>query len=334
MHGSQIIKNNNLRLLNLDLIKIVAMFCVIALHSTYNYIDTTLGMIIYRTSVIAVPLFFLVSGYLVLGKNQINYRYIFNKSVGIIRFVMIITVLVWLFLGTKTLSGLIEITVGCLFQKGKMSVFWYLGAMLFLYSLTPFLNRLLYLHFNLFKIFLITLLLFSNTIFLLNYFDIHIEQNVIQTFRIWNWLLFYCLGGFIKKGGIAFIISPWFVALLLVFNILFQVSNIPFVNSTYCEYFYCSIVVQLLSVFIFIFFLSCKIKSSIFISLLSNLFLPVYTIHMFVIDVLNRIMTHFSCMFDYRGTKALIMMAFTIIISVATSWLIMRIPYLNKIFRI
>ena len=131
---------------NIDLIKIIAMFCVIGLHSTYSYVDTYMGNILYRTSVIAIPLFFMVSGYLVLAKKDVNYNYIFRKCFGIIKYVFLITTVVWIVFGNRTISDYLKTTFGCYLQKGIMGIFWYFGAMLLIYFMTPILNKILYLH--------------------------------------------------------------------------------------------------------------------------------------------------------------------------------------------
>ena len=67
----------NNRNLSIDLIKIIAMLSVVGLHSTCDFINPEkFGManILYRTFVVAIPLFFMVSGFLLLGRKNINYR--------------------------------------------------------------------------------------------------------------------------------------------------------------------------------------------------------------------------------------------------------------------
>ena len=55
------------RNLSIDLVKIVAMCLVVALHTTYGFIKENsfedVSFIIYNLGVIAIPLFFMVSGY-------------------------------------------------------------------------------------------------------------------------------------------------------------------------------------------------------------------------------------------------------------------------------
>lgn len=52
------------RNLSIDLIKVIAMFAVIGLHTSKASEDWRIANIIYETDVVAIPLFFMVSGYL------------------------------------------------------------------------------------------------------------------------------------------------------------------------------------------------------------------------------------------------------------------------------
>ena len=70
------------RNLSIDLIKIIAMLGVVCLHSTHSYINTAIGMVMYSTAVISIPLFFIVSGYLLIGKECIDYQYVIKKMGG------------------------------------------------------------------------------------------------------------------------------------------------------------------------------------------------------------------------------------------------------------
>ena len=63
---------SNQRDLNLDLIKVVAMLGVICLHSTHSYISSnqlSVANVMYESALVSIPLFFMVSGYLLLEKK-------------------------------------------------------------------------------------------------------------------------------------------------------------------------------------------------------------------------------------------------------------------------
>lgn len=69
------------RLLSIDLIKVVAMCEVMCLHTQYAYNETsTLAHFLYISAVVAIPLFFMTSGYLLLGRNNVDYQYAGKKK--------------------------------------------------------------------------------------------------------------------------------------------------------------------------------------------------------------------------------------------------------------
>ena len=87
------------RNLSIDLIKIVAMFGVMCLHSTHSYSihgQLCFADILYESAVVSIPLFFMVSGYLLVGREKIDYKYAIRKVIGIMRFVSIIVFTFWL----------------------------------------------------------------------------------------------------------------------------------------------------------------------------------------------------------------------------------------------
>jgi len=90
------------RNLNIDLLKTIAMFGVICLHTTRMFGENdpnivNLASILYRSAVISIPLFFLVSGYLFMPRHEIDYRYVIKKIGHIIRYVLIVTIMYWFF---------------------------------------------------------------------------------------------------------------------------------------------------------------------------------------------------------------------------------------------
>lgn len=241
----------NKRNLSIDLVKMVAMCCVMCLHTQYNYSsESLLAHILYTSAVVAIPLFFMTSGYLLFGKEQTGYQYVVRKIIGILRFVFIITVCWWLFFGIRHDESFLVATFGSFFQKGGMNVFWYFGAMIIIYALLPALNNLYKNRISLFYLLTVCLLIICSIVFTLNItHGTHIEQHTIQTFRIWDWLLYFNLGGILKR--FKFHVNFCIVLFMFVANYIFQTGTIPYMTTKYCEYFYPSIVVVLLSVALF-----------------------------------------------------------------------------------
>ena len=123
--------------------------------------------------------------------------------------------------------------------------------------------------------------------------------------------------------------SVFFIIALFVLNIVIEEWLCRYIGNEYCEYFYGSVYVQLLSVLVFLYILNIRIRHTRVISELSLLFLPVYTIHIFVISAVNKVLIPFDYWF-----MPLICWLLVSIISVALSYVIMKIPFMKIIFKI
>ena len=89
------------RNINLDLIKVLACIGVVLLHTTMiGFKDTgswNLLAYLYYLGTYSIPLFFMVNGYLLLGKKEITYPYILQKVKWILITVSSWPFIVWLF---------------------------------------------------------------------------------------------------------------------------------------------------------------------------------------------------------------------------------------------
>ena len=200
------------RNLSIDLVKIVAMFGVMCLHSTHSYSipgQLCFADILYESAVVSMPLFFMVSGYLLIGRDNIDYRYVFHKVIGIIRFVSIIVFTFWLARSVYHLQfDFVELFKSLVYpyiQRGQFGVFWYFGAMIILYLLYPAINTLYKCHRHAYYSVLAITLLTSYTMFISNLlmggvFDTcENETTICQTFRIWISISYFMIGGLIHK---------------------------------------------------------------------------------------------------------------------------------------
>ena len=203
--------------------------------------------------------------------------------------------------------------------------------MIIIYSLLPILNDL-YLNKNKsFVLLLIALFVIDNAVFFAN---IYVEGKpfefyIMQPFRIWNWLFYFCLGGYTKT--ISFKIKKRNVTLctilFFVINILFQELLLPYIGSKYCEYFYSSCWVMAFTLSLFLLITSITIVHSKIIELLSNLFLPMYTIHLFVIWFVRD-----HNVLEFGGVICFYLQCS--LLSILLSFMIMKVPYIKSIFKI
>ncbi len=177
----------NYRIQSIDLTKIIAMICVMGLHCAGAFVshdyDNLWGNIVGRISVCAIPLFFMVSGYLLLGRPQSDFRYSLKKSQSIIRFVAICTVgftlIYWIvcLLRHVPIHGLdlVKNFFEAFIQKGALWMFWYFGAMIIIYWIYPTLNRIYLNRFQKYVGLLLTLFFVEFIVFAL-----HISHNSLN----------------------------------------------------------------------------------------------------------------------------------------------------------
>lgn len=122
------------------------MFSVISLHCSVSFdkLDNHIVADIMKTwGLTGVPLFFMVSGYLTLGKD-VSCAYIIRKIYQIIRFVACFSFLYWLTFAIKHMDfNIIPLLKGCVFSfvnRGYFPWFWFLGSMSIIYISLPVLN--------------------------------------------------------------------------------------------------------------------------------------------------------------------------------------------------
>ena len=74
----------------IDLLKIMACICVVGAHVLQRHEDIFNEVLFCAFTTWAIPMFFVVNGYLLLGNKNLKYRYVFKKTVN-----MLATVFFW-----------------------------------------------------------------------------------------------------------------------------------------------------------------------------------------------------------------------------------------------
>ena len=323
---------------SVDLIKIVAMVLVVALHTTRtavcpDYPD--ISFVFYNLGVIAIPLFFMVSGYLLVGNPKATYKYSQRKILNIIRFVFTIDALMWIVfypLSWCSFEDLFFNFFESFIQRGFFWYFWYFGAMIVIYLLYPLINRL-YTTPKAYLLTLATIMVIQNYAFISNIIGGG-EMHVIQTFRIWNWISYFMLGGLIRKISLDRKVLWISTPLLTGATFLSMKWLYPYIGSIYCEYFYSSPLVIALAVSVFMLLDSFHVENNAFVRECSSLFLAVYTIH----PIVNIYMEDFFHGYiEWLGTISVGCIVYWLSVLSVTcliGYIVRRTPYLNRIFRL
>lgn len=337
--------------LSIDLVKVVAMMCVMILHipAMWRTDSNLLAFTMSRAAGMAIPLFFMVSGYLLFGRKP-DFRYSLKKIWGILRFVLILS-LSWTFLFMLLkhqfdVHEFIYAIFAPFIQEGMFGVFWYLGAMCIIYACLPLINGIL-LHYpppfvktsvnqNLTRLLavLTVLIVVSSVIFQANIIY-GVERKIFQMFRVWNWFLYFFFGALMKELNLTNIslsgtIRALCIAVAVCLYIIFQKISVPIHLGI--EYFFGSPAHITFSILMFIAIASVKIQSRKVISWLSNLFLPVYAFHSLVIYFLGKLNL---LGVNYVGfITPLINFLLVSSITIGVSAIVMKLPVIKNVFKI
>lgn len=322
------------RIHSIDLIKLIAMVGVVALH-------TFSKQFVYCTTVIAIPLFFMAMGYVQLGRKKINAKYCLTKIWKIIKLVTIITFILWLIFnvlggqGSISIKSLLGHLFGGYFQLSRFGYFWFFGAVIIIYLILPLLNKLYIHYYKWFLWFIILDILVMSAFFMEDVFHLKFgwnsEQNIIQTFRLYNWIGYVCIGGMVKKTNFNILGQWWLLLIFLILNYYFQQALIPYLGNDACEFFYNSIVVILLSLIVFVCCLKIKSQKLEFTVKYVDLFLPVYCLHMPVSRFFGYVFEHFDLSFGpWNIYRFLLVLSVTAVIS----YYIMKVPLFKRLFSI
>lgn len=190
--------------INIDFLKIIACIAVVGLHTLQKDLSAANALMHYFCG-FAIPVFFFSTGYILLQRKEITFRYCLKKCLNIARVVVIWNIGVNLcvaclkiLLGKEFdfISFLQDISYRPFIQKGRMWQFWFLGAMMILYMLLPLIHKTVYGENKkwgrFWGIFALTCVCIQAVSLCMN---TPIQKNVIQTFRIWTWIQYFSMGG-------------------------------------------------------------------------------------------------------------------------------------------
>ena len=328
------------RNINLDLIKVLACIGVVLLHTTMIGFKGTgswnLLTYLYYLGTYSIPLFFMVNGYLLLGKRNITYSYILEKVKWILITVSSWNTIVWLLKRDFAVNPVKKI-IGSMVQKGYFFQFWFFGALILIYLCLPILKK--FLNSKRSYLYILSLLISIGLIFELTNIIIQtpLQSYVIQTFRLWTWFFYYILGGLIAQFDKEFIkngFKRWMkivaVLLLLITPVILFFLAKTIYHNLFAEYFYDILFVKIVSLGVFLTILTLSLKESKYkwIVSLSNQTMGVFIVHTYVMKVLEKLLG-----FSYTGAY-LLFPIFTLCISIIVVSLLMKIPYFNRIVKL
>ncbi len=325
---------DNRRNANLDLIKSLACISVVGLHavSMNNYT-------IYYLCDCGVPLFFMVNGYLLLSKEQMDYSYVLHKIVRIFKIVfswnLLIAIPVLIF--RQKLMNPFRLVFDSLLQKSYLWHFWFFGALIMIYLLLPMLHRLFFQkkHYHRIAclIFMGACLCISTLSMIKGY---PLSMFIPQPLRLWTWLFYFLSGGLFAsraKEIQRFSLRTHGMLLLaftLINNLAEKKVGLYLIHSRLAEYFYDNLfsIVWYCLLFTFLLRLPLRASHEIWISRFSSLTMGVFILHPILLFVLNTLFTP-------AGTISVLLLWLGLtLISLLISYVMSKIPVARELIRL
>lgn len=323
----------NDRNLSIDLVKIIAMYMVLMLHlgvhrSMCADFDYSQKPFLYAISGIAIPLFFMVSGYL-LSEKTITYKYILKKTWGIIRLCFLVCLL-WNIINYFKQGVFNWDFPLCFIQQGRFGHFWYFGAMIILYI---FMHGILNILRKNAVVWLLLLGMFCFFMFVMDYLYGIEKDYIIQTFRVWYWVFYFSLGIYIRLNpNVVHCVKCWYLILAMIL----YVSSVQLFNTRGIEFHFGDITCIAYAMSVFCMCLQKKqFRTEALIKVLSRCFLPIYVLHEILLGVLvyhEPFISIDGFLPNWVDFGAEYILACLIISLIAIG--IMKIPYSDRLFRI
>lgn len=250
----------------IDLLKALCMVAVVGLHSQRSLIlGTVNNEVLYYLSRFAMPCFFMTNGYLILNRNDFTFTYYKRKIVNMIR--VLITgggiAFVYSLILLKTGIGKAGYNALKCVLGFYVIPFWWIFTFAIIYTILLFSFQQIKMRIRWVLIFLLVICLAVDALSMIEIFTRNgyfIQALVSQRFRIWTWLMYFCLGYFLgtiprnKKNSVYMLLGTAVMSVIAVkFQIYLCNNYLGRINS---EYLYDNIILIVWTSVIFLQFLN------------------------------------------------------------------------------
>ena len=325
----------------IDLIKIIACAIVVAAHTLVITGRPFHRVIVFNAS-LAMPLFCMVSGYLMMRRSVLDYRYALRKIATILAVCFAWEALhaaahfaVYRELREFWVSFVLDF-----FQKGLFYHFWYMGALILVYLYMPLVDKL---YRRSEKSYLAVLLILGLVNAGLDIAAILTKNHAVdalpQNLRIHFWYFYAMLGGWIARNpqavsNLANKLRPWHIcAAIAVFWSYMYATSYHVYNAVKIEASNGALIVQLTAFVLFVYSLKLTFsaKAERCIGFLGSLTMGIYIMHPFVLAVLNKFVPAFT---QGSGAMNLLFWITTTIVCAIGTMVVQKIPMLNRLLRL
>lgn len=340
------------RVIYFDLIKILAIIMVVINHS-YWYVSNVgeigafFNQFLLMFSKAAVPLFFMVSGALIL-KKKVSYKEIFCKRIFRMVIALILICILWTLYNKQSLISLIPYLFNGSSEDFIPYWSWYLYAMISLYLMTPFLQKMLknfnnkdYFVFIGLFLFLPSFLKFVSAIL-----PVLFGKSIVFSPEVLDIMFPIQIGYFVTGYYLSNLeikskyknISIACLIISLAFSTIFSLytgNKVEGGSTILDSYLLLNTVVNAISIFIILkyYFINGLKDEKITKCVInfSNTIFGIYLFHVFAIIFLRKC-SWILDIFDINGFLGLLVMDFIVIVGIAIIiYFLRKIPFLRKI---
>ncbi len=331
------------RELGIDLIKLMACCLVVANHT----IDMSKGVLncgLMELTVLSIPLFFMVNGYLMFKKQEIGWRYALHKvwRILVVCFLWEFLHAVAYFVYYREMRNFLSSFVLDFFQQGLFFHFWFMGALIFLYLLLPFLHRLFRTNrpgfYGLFG--LLGLVCIAVDVVMIAS-DHRFVLDIPQNLRLWYWLFYFLGGGVVMtnkerlRGLAQRHRGLWIGGVVLVLIILLAWEGLvgSLVSDPFnVEAFYGALPVMAATGGVFLALSQRRpARQSRGLVLLTGTSMGIYIVHPFLLAALKKYIPVFV---EGGAVANLGFWVVTLLISGIAAWIIGRIPWIKTLVKL
>lgn len=343
----EVILSGKKRVPNLDALKLMSLLLVVCVHCAgeFYYMKEinalwSVTRLVYCCGVVAIPIFFMVSGYQLLGRKISGYIYALKKIAKILKasavMYLIVLFLEWLLLDEEiVIVGIPRQFCLSLLQKGDYGFLWFVGGMCLVYLVYPVINWIYrekkkqFLMLTGALVGLMSLFFFVSVVRPTPRFIS--EFDVPQTLRLWNWLGYFCMGGLVKRYDIFDNVARWSIVAAMTLGCFIFLNLIDQRRGIwFFEYTYTSLPVIFFSIAVFVCFMKLKIHHNTkFLEGMAVLFMPAYLLGPILMFWIQRPM---SVLPEFIG--AILFAAVNVAMSLTGAWLLMKIPGMNRLLKL
>ena len=335
-----VIKLKKNRIVWIDLLKVISIFSVILMHIIGNTINgysdlpsnaSNIFIILAYLLEFSIPAFVMISGIVLLKKDEITYKEIFKKyiskvliTIGVVGTIMIVMEEYFMH---RPIT--IQVVINRLLTGQIWAHMWYLYLLLGLYLITPICSIIVKnIKKNDYKTLLIILFIISILINTIN--DVYKIKLAFNMLEISGYIFYFLYGYYIYKYGTSKkynIVNYIFVLLSIIYTVFHVLKN-PDLNAMYSYLTFIPFIIASGSLLIF---KDIKVNKKLvnIITSISTCMFGIYVYHQFFINIIYKFIK--LSFIKYHPYIGLLTYSFAVFaLSYVLTYILKKLPFFKK----